>query len=121
MKQFNGVEVNHHLGQPTQSISINISLVEYPWVRDNMPVLWGGFTGWSYDGNTTTDRGKVGSARIQTFITTNNTRYIGIFGGDDQDVARALSLVESYIARLNEPLCCTVKQKVDEVVEDDFI
>lgn len=126
MNKFNGVEINDlgtkpTTGLPVRVITLNVDLKEYPWVRESMPVLWGGFVGWTYDGNDTTDRGKLGTARLQTFITTTNTRFIGIVGSDESDVMNALRQVENYIARLNEPLSCVLKEKVEEADYGDFI
>lgn len=125
MEKFNGVEITDlgnkpTTGLPVRVITANICLKEYPWIRDQAPVLWGGFIGWNYCGDDTIDRGKMGTARLQTFVTTVNSRYISIIGADEQDVMKALSQVESYISRLNEPLSCELKQKVDEVDYDDF-
>lgn len=124
MNKFNGVEIadlgnKPTTGLPVRVITVDISLKEYPSARE-VPLLWGGFIGWDYCGNDTIDRGKLGTARLQTFVTTVNSRHISIIGADESDVMSALRQVEDYLTRLNEPLSCELKQKVDEADYDDF-
>ena len=124
MNKFNGVEITDlgtkpTTGLPVRVITANICLKEYPFARE-VPVLWGGFIGWNYSGDDGIDRGKMGTARLQTFVTTVNSRHISIIGADESDVMKALSQVENYISRLNEPLSCELKEKVNEADYDDF-
>lgn len=93
-----------------------ISLEEYPWVRDAMPVLWGiGNINWEHlmcrGVDEATTRIHYGCVKLQTFISTKNERVIyatPLDGASEESIQRVIKSIDNYIADLDVPKSCEV-------------
>lgn len=96
-----------------------ISLEEYPWARDALPVLWGiGSIDWVHyvcrgvdEAITRIHNGRI---KLQTFISTENERVIyaiPLDGANEESIQRVIKSIDNYVADLDVPRFCEIDPK----------
>lgn len=100
------------LMQPTQSgksFTLSLDLNEYPWARMMKPDI--SILLWNMNQNGAFELTYKKSVVVQTFISTNNDRFIHVIprtNATPEDIEQVFKYMEQYVESLNDPRSCEV-------------